>query len=82
MRKVLVTSEILGQENLKRLSKFAEVVESWRLDERTIQDVLPNIDAAIVLSWPRFFTRENLARMLRLKFIQTLMVGVNHVRFG
>ncbi|MDV3243605.1 MAG: 2-hydroxyacid dehydrogenase [Nitrososphaerales archaeon] len=82
MRRVLVTSEILGQENLRRLSKFAEVVESWRLDERAIQDVLPTIDAAIVLSWPRFFTSENLARMRRLKFIQTLMVGVNHVRFA
>ncbi len=82
MRRVLVTSEILGRENLKRMSKFAEVVESWRLDEMAIQDVLPKIDAAIVLSWPRFFTSENLASMSRLKFIQTLMVGVNHVRFG
>jgi phosphoglycerate dehydrogenase-like enzyme len=82
LSKVLVTSDILESENLKRLSKFAEVVESWKLDEDVIDDVLPTVDAAIIMSWPGFFTKENLARMPRLKLIQTILVGVNHVRFG
>ncbi len=81
MRKVLVTSERVGQEDLGRLSKVADVVESWKLDERAILDVLPQIDAAIVLSWPSFLTRENLTGMKRLRFVQTVMVGVNHVPF-
>ncbi|HEV2138843.1 MAG TPA: 2-hydroxyacid dehydrogenase [Nitrososphaerales archaeon] len=82
MSQVLVTSEVLGSENLKRLSKVAQVVESWKLDKEAIEDVLPKIDAAIIFSWPSFFTRENLAQMRRLRFIQTVLVGVNHVSFG
>jgi phosphoglycerate dehydrogenase-like enzyme len=81
VRKVLVNFGGINPESLHRLSKIAEVVESQKFDEATIVSLLPQIDAAVVLSWPSFLTRENLARMGRLGFIQTVMVGVNHVPF-
>ena len=81
MRKVLVTTERIGAENVKRLSRLSEVIETWRMNEAEILAALPLANAAIVLGWPSFFTRENLSRMPVLKFIQTVSVGVNQVRF-
>ena len=81
MRKVLVTTDRLGEDGLARLARHAEVVEGWRLDEKGLQAVLPQVDAALVLGWPGYFNRENLAGMKRLRFIQTMSVGVNQVRF-
>lgn len=81
MRKVIVTTDRVGAENLARLAGYAEVVEGWKLKEAEIPGVLPQVDAALVLGWPTYFTPENLAAMKRLKFIQTMSVGVNQVRF-
>jgi len=81
MRRVLVTTDRLGAEEMARLSRYAEVVEGWKLAEGGIQRELPEVDAAIVLGWPSYFTRENLAKMGRLRFVQTMSVGVNQIRF-
>jgi phosphoglycerate dehydrogenase-like enzyme len=82
MRKVLVTTDRLGPENIGALSKHGEVVEGWKMEDEEIAGVLPSVDAAIVLGWPAYFTRENLSKMSRLRLIQTVSVGVNQVRFG
>lgn len=79
MRKVLVNWEGVGQDNVGRLARYAEVVESWKLDKRSLEAALPEIDAALVLSWPGFMSREGLGGMTRLRLVQTFMVGVNHV---
>lgn len=81
MRRVLVTTDRLGEEELRRLSKYAHVLEGWKLADEAIQAALPQVDAAVVLGWPAYFTRENLTKMGRLRFIQTVSVGVNQVRF-
>ncbi|HYB45035.1 MAG TPA: 2-hydroxyacid dehydrogenase [Nitrososphaerales archaeon] len=81
MRSVLVATDRIAAEDLTRLSKFAEVVEAWRMNDAEILPSLPVVDAAIILGWPSFFTRENLSRMKKLRFIQTVSVGVNQVHF-
>lgn len=81
MRKVLVASDRIAAEELARLSKFAEVVKAWEMNEAEVLTSLPLVDAAIILGWPSFFTRENLSKMKRLRFVQTVSVGVNQVRF-
>ncbi len=81
MHKVLVTTDTIDPENLRRLAKYAEVVEGWKLDEGGIRNVLPSIYAAVLLGWPSYFTRDNLANMRQLKLIQTVSVGVNQIRF-
>ena len=83
MRKnVLVTSDTIGEENLGRLSRAARVYESWKMDEASLDGVLPEIDALVVFMWPRFLTSEALSRMKRLRFLQSMLVGVNHIPFG
>ncbi|MDA4128718.1 MAG: hypothetical protein OK422_04625 [Thaumarchaeota archaeon] len=75
---VLVTSEVIDDANLARLSAVASVCSSRKLDERSLLKILPNVDALVVFFWPGFLTSENLARMKRLRFIQSVLVGVNH----
>jgi len=81
MRRVLVTTDRIGLEELAGLLRHADVVKGWKLDEGGIQAVLPEVEAAILLGWPPYFTRENLERMVRLRFVQTMSVGVNQIRF-
>lgn len=80
-KNVLLTSRNIGEDNLGRLSKVAKVFASWKLDEKDIERILPEIDVLVVLLWPKFLTAERLARMKRLKFLQSVLVGVNHVPF-
>lgn len=80
--RVLVTTALVGGSGLKSLSRFAEVYRSDDLSRSSILDILPKVDAAIFFSWPPFLTKENLSRMKRLRFVQSILVGVNHVPFG
>lgn len=80
-KNVLVTSDTIDDENLRRLSKVARVYESWRMDEESLNRILPEIDVLIVFMWPGFLSGEALSRMKRLSFLQSLLVGVNHVPF-
>ena len=81
MKNILVTSDNIREENLGRLSEAANVYASWKMTEKSIEAVLPNIDVLVVFLWPRLLTASNLAKMQRLKFIQSILVGVNQVPF-
>jgi phosphoglycerate dehydrogenase-like enzyme len=81
-KNVLVTSETIGSNNIARLSKAAKVYESWRTEKDRLETILPEVDVLVVFWWPGFLTREALARMKRLRFIQSILVGVNHIPFG
>lgn len=83
MRKnVLVTSDTIGKDGLARLSRVASVYKSWEMDGEGLKKALPNIDALVVFMWPGFLTGEALGRMKRLRFVQSILVGVNHIPFG
>ncbi len=79
--KLLVTTSIVNRAELKSLSKFAEINSSDNMDETSILKILPDVDSVLLFSWPVFLTKENLAKMKRLKFIQSVLVGVNHIPF-
>lgn len=82
MRKnVLVTSDAIGEDNVRRLRKLASVYESWKMEKDRLEDGLPDVDALVVFSWPTFLDQSSLARMKRLKFLQSILVGVNHIPF-
>jgi phosphoglycerate dehydrogenase-like enzyme len=80
-KNVLVTYDI-GEENLERLSRVAKVYASWKMKGKEVETILPEVDVLIVFSWPKLLTDENLARMKKLRFIQSVLVGVNHVPFS
>ncbi|OLD04908.1 MAG: hypothetical protein AUJ07_02765 [Crenarchaeota archaeon 13_1_40CM_3_53_5] len=81
-RTVLVTTDLLDKQSVKRLSRHANVIIATRLAENELQDLLPSTDCLMVFAWPAFLTEERLARMKRLRFIQSILAGVNHIPFG
>ncbi len=81
-RTLLITTDLIDKRSIKRLSKYVTVVIAKKLDEREISRVLPSVDCLIVFAWPTFLTKERLEEMARLKFIQSILAGVNHIPFG
>jgi len=81
-RTVLIASDIIGEDGFRRLQKLARVYGSRDLSQRQIDELLPRVDALIVLLWPGFLTRERLQKMKRLRFVQSILVGVNHIPFS
>lgn len=79
--KLLVTTALVDNAELKSLSRFAEVYRSDDMDEKSILTALPEVDSIILFSWPPFLNKKNLSTMKRLKFIQSILVGVNHIPF-
>lgn len=80
-RTLLVTTDLVDKRSIRRLSKYSKVVVSKKLDEREISTVLPLVDCLIVFAWPSFLTKEKFQEMTRLKFIQSILAGVNHIPF-
>jgi len=78
---LLVTSELVGELYIRRLERFAEVYRSRKIDQVSLGELLPRVDALLLFSWPDFLTKEALRRMGRLRFVQSILVGVNHIPF-
>src|SRR2546425_418463 len=74
-------SDLVGSSEVRRLRKFANVYRSSELDEKTLADRLRQTDALLISSWPEFLTDETLRSMKRLRFIQGILVGVDHIPF-
>jgi phosphoglycerate dehydrogenase-like enzyme len=51
------------------------------MGDEDIVRVLPDIDVLVVFGWPNFLTKESLTRMKRLKFLQSILVGVDQIPF-
>ena len=80
-KNLLVTTDLIDPANLKRLSSHASVSASSALSPEGLEGLLPSVDAMMIFSWPNFLTPEELARMPRLRFIQSILAGVNHIPF-
>jgi phosphoglycerate dehydrogenase-like enzyme len=79
---VLVATDVVGQDSVRTISRYAKVFNATTLDERAVVDLLPSVDILLVFSWPRFLTPDNIAKMNKLRFIQSILAGVNHVPFA
>ncbi len=80
-RTLLVTTDLLDNLSIRRLSKYAKVIVARRQTEQELSLILPSIDCLLIFAWPAFLTRERLTSMTRLRFIQSILAGVNHVPF-
>jgi glycerate dehydrogenase len=80
LKKALVTYDV-GRTNLSRLARFAEVLPLWAMSGQEIDDSVGDIDAMLVFTWPKAITEARLVRMKKLRFLQSMLVGVNHVPF-
>src|SRR5213594_419282 len=80
-KNLLVTTDLIDPANLRGLSSFANVSASSVLSRESLEALLPSVDAMMIFSWPKFLTPEALALMPRLRFIQSILAGVNHIPF-
>ncbi len=78
---LLVTGSPSRRER-EALLPYANVLGLEALDESELERLLPSIDCILVQTWwPDSLTPERMARMTRLRFIQSGMAGVNHIPF-
>lgn len=79
---VLVGTDVVDQKNLDKLSRFAHVDRLVDLSPDRLNELLPTVDVLLVFSWPKELTPENIVKMTRLRFVQSILAGVNHVPFA
>jgi phosphoglycerate dehydrogenase-like enzyme len=79
---LLITTDVVDEPSIRALSKYAKVFSSIGLDETSLLQMLPSIDILLVFFWPSFLIPENLVKMTNLRFIQSILAGVNHIPFA
>src|SRR5881396_171174 len=79
---LLVGTDVVDRKNIDRLSEYSTVYTLADLMGDQLARILPTIDVLLVFSWPRELTQESLEKMTRLKFLQSILAGVNHIPFA
>jgi len=79
---VLVCTDVVDDKSIRTLSKYSKVDKLADLTEDRLDEVLPSIDCLLVFSWPSQLTNERLQKMTSLRFIQSILAGVNHIPFA
>src|SRR5437764_7241943 len=79
---LLVGTDVVDRKNIDRLSEYSTVYTLADLMGDQLAGILPVIDVFLVFSWPKELTPENLQKMTRLKFVQSILAGVNHIPFA
>lgn len=79
---LLVATDVVGQDSARILSRYSNVVNAAKLDEKDVHDLLGSVDILLVFQWPRFLTSDDIAKMKNLQFIQSILAGVNHIPFA
>jgi phosphoglycerate dehydrogenase-like enzyme len=72
----------VDEKSVKMLSRYSSVYKLVDLAEDGLDELLPSIDSLLVFSWPRQLTSDRLRRMTSLRFIQSILAGVNHIPFA
>ena len=80
-RNLLITTDLIDNASIQKLSRYSNVFLASKLDPDNLSTLPPSIDALMIFSWPKFLTRQALAEMPRLRFIQSILAGVNHIPF-
>src|SRR5467141_1898945 len=79
---LLIGTDVVDEKNVKILSRYSRVYKLVDLAEAGLDELLPSIDSLLVFSWPRQLTSDRLGRMTSLRFIQSILAGVNHIPFA
>jgi phosphoglycerate dehydrogenase-like enzyme len=79
-RKKLLITGPEAERYFPELAENAELYMLDKLDGPTLDSLLPSIDCILVVKlWPEVLSRERVARMKNLHFIQSRLAGVNHI---
>ncbi len=79
---LLVATDLVSNTDVRELSRYAAIYKLADLEERKLSDLLSVVDCLLVFSWPAILTRDNLQLMTSLRFIQSILAGVNHIPFS
>ena len=79
---VLVCTDVVDDKSIRALSEYSKIYKLADLTEDRLEEVLPSIDCLLVFSWPSQLTSDRLKEMTSLRFIQSILAGVNHVPFA
>lgn len=79
---LLITTDVVDEKSIKTLAKYSKVYKLADLSEDRLDAILPSIDCLLVFSWPTQLSIERLQRMTNLRFIQSILAGVNHIPFA
>ena len=79
---VLVCTDVVDDKSIRALSKYSKVYKLADFTEDRLNEVLPSIDCLLVFSWPSQLTSQRLQEMTSLRFIQSILAGVNHIPFA
>jgi phosphoglycerate dehydrogenase-like enzyme len=79
---LLVCTDVVDDRSIRALSKYSKVYKLADLADDRLDEILPLIDCLLVFSWPSQLTSEKLQRMTSLRFVQSILAGVNHIPFA
>src|SRR5437879_12983590 len=79
---VLVGTDVVDEKSIRALSRYSRVYKLADLTEDRLSQVLPSIHCLVVFSWPNQLTSDRLQKMTSLRFIQSILAGVNHIPFA
>src|SRR5712691_10220704 len=77
----LITTDVVDDRSVRSLSTYSKAYKLADLVEDRLDEILSSIDCLLVFSWPTQLTAERLQRMTSLRFIQSILAGVNHIPF-
>jgi len=79
---LLIAYDLVDQASIKTLSEHSRVFRTSSLDEAALLRLLPSIDILLALFWPRILDSDNILRMKNLRFVQSILAGVNQIPFA
>ena len=79
---VLVTTDVVDEKSLRTLARYSKVYKLAGLGEDELDEISASIDSLLLFSWPSQLTSERLQKMSSLRFIQSILAGVNHIPFA
>ncbi|HVH16301.1 MAG TPA: 2-hydroxyacid dehydrogenase [Candidatus Angelobacter sp.] len=79
---LLIATDVVDEKSLRTLSKYSKAYKLAGLGEDELDEISASIDCLLVFSWPGQLTSERLQKMTKLRFIQSILAGVNHIPFA
>src|SRR6266852_9665155 len=79
---LLITTDVVDDRSVRTLSTYSKVYQLADLAEDRLDEILSSIDCLLIFSWPSQLTSDRLQKMTGLRFIQSILAGVNHIPFS